>query len=406
MIFSKVPLKYRIHISFIIVFVLFFSLSIYLLNKKKKDVLSLAKKNAELLAETIKEELNIIIYEQVNDIRIFSQMTNLSKYAEESNLEYANMADRQKYIFDLDNQWKSNKTSPEIEKILNNVPSETLKKFTALKSEYYGYAIIPELFITNKYGALVGSSERTTDFNQADENWFNQTMRAENYLIEDVKYDRSAHLYTIDIIVQLFDQKHNITGLVKALFNIQKIVNVMESVKKYSFLKNMNIELLTKDQLVIYSTAKTNQILQKKFDEDYASYLGSEASRYGFIEKIGGVQYLVVKSKAAISENIKGLEWNLIIKYELKGILKDYYQFMAILFISSALIFIIMMLISFFLYRSIDLPIKQIVQFGENVKAGNLETLMEVKIEEDFGKIRELINFLITKIKDLSQKNK
>ena len=75
----------------------------------------------------------------------------------------------------------------------------------------YGYRVFGEIFVTNRYGANVIQTGRTTDYRQDDEEWW-QRARTDRVYVADVQYDDSAGVYSVDICVRVDDENGDPTS--------------------------------------------------------------------------------------------------------------------------------------------------------------------------------------------------
>ena len=106
-----------------------------------------------------------------------------------------------------------------MQELIDNGLSKRLKEKIDFYEKKYGYRIFGEVFITNKYGANVAQTGKTTDYRQDDEKWW-QVAKDKGLYVEDVEYDESADVYSIDIGIRVEDLKGNFLGVIKVVLNI------------------------------------------------------------------------------------------------------------------------------------------------------------------------------------------
>ncbi len=84
---------------------------------------------------------------------------------------------------------------------MQQVMETELSKRLREKTEFYGSKYhsktYGEVFVTNKYGANIAQTGRTSDFRQDDEQWW-QMARRKGMHVGDVQYDNSAEVYSTD----------------------------------------------------------------------------------------------------------------------------------------------------------------------------------------------------------------
>ena len=107
-----------------------------------------------------------------------------------SNQAFDKLDNIDQYLKEKDNEWISQQkdtTNPFINGLINNDISIELREEIELKEYYtekYGYAVFGELFITNRYGANVAQTGRTSDYRQDDEQWWQLAKKNGLYIAE------------------------------------------------------------------------------------------------------------------------------------------------------------------------------------------------------------------------------
>lgn len=124
-------------------------------------------------------------------------------------------------ILKIDEKWqKSQRTDDFIESLLCNECSKHLLDFQEEHDEF------PEIFITDKRGLICGETNKTTDYYQADEQWwvsaYNRGKGRSYY--GDIEYDKSAMAEAISIYIPVIDPKINkAIGVIKVVYDITAI---------------------------------------------------------------------------------------------------------------------------------------------------------------------------------------
>jgi signal transduction histidine kinase len=213
--FKNTSIKIKFITSFIFITLLISGISFFAINKifnhLKKDV----KEELIVLTNNVLNTLNEFYLDKVEDLEIFSNVDFVTDFLIKSNKE----SEQQ----NLDEKWKTSKSFQN--SILDNVISKNLK---TLKRSFEGKnkgQIYSEIFITNKYGSLVGTTNVTTDFNQADESWWINAKK-NNYYIEKAKFDKSSNIFGNAISIKL---THNgeFIGVIKGIININRVSKIL-----------------------------------------------------------------------------------------------------------------------------------------------------------------------------------
>ncbi|NOX53511.1 MAG: hypothetical protein GXP27_03565 [Planctomycetes bacterium] len=125
-------------------------------------------------------------------------------------------------ICELDEQWRNAPVDSHlVQPLLTNACARSLLAF---QEEHDGF---PEIFVTDREGLVVGATNKTSDYYQADEDWWKQTFaggRGQAHYGE-IEYDDSAESESVSLCVPIRDpQTRRVIGVLKAVYDIEAIV--------------------------------------------------------------------------------------------------------------------------------------------------------------------------------------
>ena len=80
------------------------------------------------------------------------------------------------------------------------------------------------IFVTNAFGANIAQSEKTSDYRQDDEMWW-QKAKENGLFLSEGGFDESAGVYSSDISIRILDGNGNFIGVLKAVINVESITN-------------------------------------------------------------------------------------------------------------------------------------------------------------------------------------
>ena len=101
--------------------------------------------------------------------------SELAAAVKQSNEQFSAIPERDEFIKTQDSSWQnstSTTVTPFMRELIGNSLSDGLRSRAAFYEEKAGYKVFPEIFVTNKYGALVAATGKTSDYLQADEEWW------------------------------------------------------------------------------------------------------------------------------------------------------------------------------------------------------------------------------------------
>jgi serine phosphatase RsbU (regulator of sigma subunit) len=124
-------------------------------------------------------------------------------------------------IHALDTRWPSLPVdSPEIQAATQNPLAQRLRIFQGANP------VFAEILVADDRGRLVAATDKTSDYDQSDEEWWQLGMRARagEAWLEGLHFDKSADVYSLDISMPIRQQGDSAaTGVIKAVLNISPL---------------------------------------------------------------------------------------------------------------------------------------------------------------------------------------
>jgi len=324
-----------------------------------------------------------------------------------SNEEFENLTDIQGYIDEKNQEWISvshETITPFMQELIDNKLSDRLRTRTDFYEKKYGAAIFPEVFITNKYGANVAQTGKTSDYYQADEDWWQNTKKDGLY-IEDVSYDDSSGFYSINICITVYDENGNFLGVMKIVFNINEITGMINEIdlQDSSLMghsrDDMVLKLLTKDGKIIFATEKfefleniTDEMMSHFKEKDNSYFIGADLRN---LEK----EKLYAYAHSNGYNNYKGNGWILVIGHKTEELFTPIYTLTNIITNIIIVIMTFLLLFSVLISRSISRPIIKLTETAYKIGKGNLDTKIEIKLNDEIGELASTFNKMAQNLK-------
>ena len=164
----------------------------------------------------------------VSEIKLFNQWCELRKIASSVNAEQAGQpawdeAEDVAAIQATEALWPTlNPDSPRLQALLQNELSLQMQAFIANNPHF------AEIFITDQMGRLIAATQKTSDYWQADEAWWQAAVLLDEHMLnlEALNYDESAQVHSIDISLPLYQVTatgREIVGVIKAVLDASTI---------------------------------------------------------------------------------------------------------------------------------------------------------------------------------------
>jgi signal transduction histidine kinase len=363
-----------------------------------------------LLASETMNKIDRTINSRIEEFQVFTAFSNIQESIKKSNDEFSLLGSEDEineYIIEKDNEWIStpkDEFSIFMEELINNDLSEELRKKMNFYIEKYNYTLIGEIFITNKYGANVGQTGKTSDYYQADEIWWQNTVK-NDMKVGNIEYDESASIYSLDITLRIDDEYGVFIGVLKVVWNIEEIINVLKSSIHsigYEQYSTMNYNLLDNDGRLIYSSEKFEFLENKSSLLNYIQSL--ETVNTSFYSIISNERYYE-KDKLVVISYSDGFEYNnifrffLVLEHDVEEIFASVTNLRNLMLTASILIIITGLTLGYIISRSISRPITKLRDATNKIGSGNLDIKIDVNSKDEVGELSSAFNQMTKELK-------
>lgn len=185
----------------------------------------------EILAKSIAHSQDNRMQDQVHDLISWTDYANLCDLLKSPGMasSVATALEPEK----IDSAWANLRPSePLLQEILSNPVSRQIKIFQMHNPLY------SEILVTDAEGRLVAASNKTSDYWQADEDWWSKAFKQPmgRYVIDNLHYDESAQIHSRDIAFAVYDPSAPGAppiGVVKGVINIHPLYSSLTVVPSY-----------------------------------------------------------------------------------------------------------------------------------------------------------------------------
>jgi PAS domain S-box-containing protein len=293
------------------------------------------------------------------------------------------------YLARLDEQWQAAKddTDPLIHDALNNKTADEL-------SEYQGrFPEFVEIFLTNKYGGNIASTNRTTDYYQADEDWWQSTWNngMGGLYISQPQFDESTGLYAIDIALPVYyESSSEIIGILRATVDVSSLKDTLGAGK---FGKTGSVDLVFPDRQFLHSDPG-NQVLH--LDTESADQLASLNQSFDIFTYEGhpGLvsKHLVSASSVNDRKAIESLGWYVVTHQDTAEALAPATTTVRTIVLTALAVLLLASLLAFYLGNALTRPLAQLTSAAAQVAGGNLTVQATVTSQDEIGTLTTTFN--------------
>jgi signal transduction histidine kinase len=359
-------------------------------------------KRFESVAKWMANEIQAGLSAEVSDAKSLALTPTLLQAVENSNRSYEGKSREMiaEEIMRIDGEWqKEQKIDDTIRTYLSNPVSNYLHDILRLQSQKYA-----EIFVTDEQGALVGATGKTTDFYQADEEWWDKAFNKGNgrSIIQGVDFDESVQTRTITIAVPVRDPASNtVMGVLKVLMKADYLFG---SVNELRMEEKGYAGVTTRDQRLLATSApaKTNRVpvnfWKKIIDDEQGVGWTNADDELGERNVVG---FAVVDTSEIDAETLlTGIEWyvflyqDIAVAYALinKMAWQVFGLGLGLLLISS--------LLGFFATNWIVMPIRLLREEAQYIARGDLGRKVEIRTNDEIEQLAEEINIMSAKLKE------
>ena len=384
-------------VGFILVIAIMATLVIYTAIEAQQALQFAVGENSIFLAREMLKRIDQSIYRRLEELQLHARHLMLRRALIESNREFEKIPEVEAHISKMDEEWVSQPRhviTPFMRSLIGNHLSQTLREdFMEFYEQEYGYKVYLELFVTNKYGANVAQTNKTSDFRQYDEDWW-QRAKKQGFYIGGVEYDESAASQGITLALRIDDAHGAFIGILKTIVDAQGLIREAEiATQKY---QTSRIRIATRKGKLIYSSGAYH-FFQDVSAAPYFKKIRARHGSFSMTEKARERLFAYAQSDGY--RYFKGLGWILIMAHDVKEILAPVYTLKTNLILASLCIIFIVTCFAYFFSRSITKPIEALTHGVETIAMGNLDSKVAVQSQDEIGNLAATFNDMTAKIR-------
>ena len=306
-----------------------------------------------------------IVYLDALNLQTLSISPNIVQAVKAANQTHASITADQ--INTLDQQWQNSSTeiAGTIEQIATNPISDYLKQFMADHPEQV------EVFLTDINGLNVAMSDQTSDYNQADEGWWQSTYNNGKgaIFIDKVNLDASTNAYAMNIGVPILDDSDHSTviGVLRGTVDVSVLINTLSTVQ---IGKTSYTVLLNDSDNILYAPNSTQ--LMQPAPETWQAYLADHSSGWEKGVDLQGNPSIVAYSTLA-AENTRALGWHLVFVKQVSELQQSTRSTWIYSLAAMLVMLVLGLLASLWASRWISQPIIKLTRGIETLASGDLK---------------------------------
>lgn len=369
------------------------------INNELQNIQNLSKEISLHLQSHIKEKASIAL--------TLTTAPCFKEALQQSNSQFTSLTSEKRnlQINNLNKRWRNikNITDPFIQSYMTNTAGLYLKDQQKIMPGMYG-----EIFLTNRYGALVATTGKLTTLAHAHKYWWiaSYSNGEGRIFLDDRGYDESADGYVLGIVVPIKD-KDEIIGILKCNVNIAG--SLTNSVEEYDHHTSGQLKIVRTGGLVVrevgappLSTRIPDSILGILQEKRIGTLTISDKGTNKLVATapvpitMGSAEIGFGGSKESIN-HIKGNTgegWHVVISVLEEKALEVAHHTTQLIIFASLVFLVLSSIVALFLGRIAAKPIVLLADDANRIGEGNLQTRTTVSSNDEIGSLAQSLNMM------------
>lgn len=354
--------------------------------------------SAELtnVAQSRSTAVGDFLAEEVKLLQTLALSERIRSEAEASNASYqGSVADTQAALLKLDQAWRAavvanDDNDPLVNAKLNNSIASYLREYRTLYPEN------AEVFVTDRHGALLGATNRTSDYYQADEDWWQAAYSTGVGTIyySQPTYETDSGAFSINIALPVYDKSgSNMLGILRTTVDLAA---------KTAIVTNLQLgeaSLLLPDNSLVTGQGPL------PVPSDSLAQLPADIGSVAEMEWEGQPSFVTVApvraSDPKLGISVGQLRWKVIAHQPRAEILAPVAAQTTTVLLVFALIAIVVTGVSIGLSQILVRPITRLTMTAKKVAAGDLTAQATVETKDEIGTLAVTFNNMTNELRNV-----
>jgi len=330
-----------------------------------------------------------------------------------SDEEFSSLSDgdQKDKIDRLNQRWieTSDPNDPFVQDYMTNTVAHYLKKQKLLFPEIYG-----EIFLTNRYGIIIATTNKLTTLAHAQKYWWMESYaKGEGKVfLDDRGYDASVEGYVLGIVVPVMHEGQ-ILGILKGNINI--LGPISAAIEQYNLENHRVFKLVRSKGLIVFEQGQEplskhiaspiknklglskigSIIFQEDDNELLAAYapvpMTVDSSQYGF----GGSAQSIDHIKGNLGEG-----WDVVVVSEVEDILGATVETLFWFGIIGGIFILLAGSAAWIMAGRIAKPLIRFSQSAKSIRDGNLDARVDISSTDEIGDLAQSFNAMVSDFQD------
>ena len=349
------------------------------------------------MAQNLAVTTSVLLDRAIKNIIVYTTNPEHTDAILESTLKYKDKdtVTINKYFLDMDNKWvEAERDSPLMAEHLSNKSAQRLMRYTSEDRT------ISEIFITDKFGGLVSASEKTSDFYQADEAWWQKAYNSGSggIYMGDIEYDESAGVIAVTVAVPVKGEKGEAIGVCKAVLAASVL---FEPIGEFTIGKTGHAVLVNNEGFIIFHRGIKPLNMKICSDKELESLVNNPKAweilrePHSHKGKDMFVASAVIKHPALLNS---GITWRVLVDEEAREVFLPIDKLFTQMSIVTLTLVLFLIPVSFIFGGVFVNPIKKLHEITEHIQKGQLDYPIEIKTGDEIEQLADSFRSMVSRI--------
>ncbi len=356
--------------------------------------------NLQRLADTQALAVGDLLARQTDALQSLSLNRSLREFSADQNANYLNTfgGDQEAIlasILEIDEEWVSvGEDDLLIRRRLFSTAASELQTFRNLFPDQV------EVFFTDEYGGLAAATDRTSDYYQADEEWWQIAYNdGEGAIyIGQPSFDESSQTFGLNMAVPIYDrERETILGILRSTYSLETLADLVLETESVRTGFEIGI-LLPNDQFLI-----SNEGRMEAADETLLANLqGLEEAQYAEIE-INGAVNLISQAQVTDITGVSGVDdlgWQIVVFQDELTALEPVNNQRRNILLTTFLVTIGAAVAAVFMANLLANPISRLTDTAADIAGGNLSARADVDTGDEIGLLSNTFNTMADQLQE------
>lgn len=311
--------------------------------------------------------------------------------ADEANQAYSGKSEDEIFqqVNSLDAVWRAAETDSEfVQTIVSNDLADELREFQQTSPQHV------ELFITDRHGANLAATNRTSDYYQADEGWWQSAYNGGKgaIFISQPELDESSNTYAVLMAIPLY-YEGQVAGILRSTLDVTSLTTLLDK-EKVTDLGHADLRVGS-DQLLGDETLTSEEITALQGSAGSFSEFAFENE-----PSLVSEQKVAAPAGSSAEQAVTNLNWSVIVHQSLdQALLPVKNQARATISISM-LVLALAVIFGYIVAQWIASPIVNLTAIASQIAQGDLNARAVIQTQDEIGALSDSFNHMTSQLQD------